>query len=145
MCSASSDEAQKTTAGMLVFAIFIQMSRKFFDAACQNSDLHLRRARIGVVALGFADLVGLLSLRKHAERIAYSWLNCKTSRHRWHLGGQALNQYLSPILLSFGRAGCSTCGSCRHFDEFDVKDKGRICRDYDLSGWIFHILRAVSK
>jgi hypothetical protein len=58
-------QAQKTAAGVFVLVIFVQMSGQFLDTARQNSHLHLRGPRIGVVALCLRDLICLLSLRKH--------------------------------------------------------------------------------
>ena len=70
MRTALGDEAQKTAAGVFVLAIFVEMSRKFLNAARENSDLHLGRPRVGVVALGFFHFVGFLALRKHVPMIA---------------------------------------------------------------------------
>lgn len=71
MLAAIRNETQKAAAGVLVLVVFAQMSGKLLDSSCQNSDLHLRRTRVGVVALRLADLICLLSLRKHVRRISY--------------------------------------------------------------------------
>ena len=65
MLAAICHQAQKSAARVFVLAILIQMSRKLFDTSGQNSNLHLGRSRVGVMAAGFADLVAFLALRKH--------------------------------------------------------------------------------
>lgn len=65
MLAAVGHETQKATARVLIFAIFVEMDRKLGDSARQDSNLHLRGARIGVVAARFGDFVQLLALRKH--------------------------------------------------------------------------------
>lgn len=80
--AAVGDEAEESAAGALVLTVFIQMSRELFNATCQNSDLHLRRTGIGVMAGALVDFVLLLSLRKHKGMIAHSPLFCKRLRAR---------------------------------------------------------------
>jgi len=65
MLAAVGDEPQKSAAAVCILAVFIQMNRQFLDSSCQNSDLHLRRPCVGIVAARFADFVLLLALRKH--------------------------------------------------------------------------------
>jgi hypothetical protein len=42
------DKTQKTAAGVLVLTVFVEMGAQFLDTAGKDSDLHLRRARVGV-------------------------------------------------------------------------------------------------
>jgi hypothetical protein len=72
MLAAVGNEAEESAARALVLTILIQMCRKLFDAACQNRDLHFRRAGVRIMTLNLADFVGLFSLRQHRGRIAQS-------------------------------------------------------------------------
>ena len=61
-------KSEKAATRMLVLAVFIQMGRKFLDAAREKGDLHLGRTRVGVVPLSFLDFVTLLALREHPHQ-----------------------------------------------------------------------------
>lgn len=75
--AAVGNEPQKAAARVFVLAIFIEVSRKLFDPARQNSNLHLRRPGVGVVALSFADLICLLALGEHRQRVSHSQTNAR--------------------------------------------------------------------
>ncbi len=65
MLAAVGNEAEKSAARALVLPILIQMSRKLFDAASQNSNLHFRTPCVRVVAGRLLNFSLLLSLCQH--------------------------------------------------------------------------------
>ena len=66
-----SNKTQKTATRVLILGILGQMSRKLLNATGKDSNLHLRRTGIGVVALNLDDFVLFLSLGKHAGIVAH--------------------------------------------------------------------------
>ena len=91
------DKAQKAATRVLVFVIFVQMSRKLFNATCQNSNLYLRGAGVGLVSLRLYDLIVFLPLGKHMHY---------DSTPRLILQGNARNQpkmALQCVILSLGK------------------------------------------
>ena len=67
MLTASGDERKEAAPRVQIFAIFIQMCRKFDDAASQDRHLHLWRTSVGVVPPCLADFVTFFALRKHPK------------------------------------------------------------------------------
>lgn len=65
------DEPQEPASRVLVLVIFVEMEGKFLDPTGQKRDLHLRRARISVVELGFRHFIGLSAFRQHRKTISY--------------------------------------------------------------------------
>ena len=61
MILSTSYHTEKTTSGVIVFAMFAQMTSKLFYLFGQKSDLNFRRATIFVMNSGFFDYFDLLS------------------------------------------------------------------------------------
>ena len=108
------NEAKEAATRAFVLTVLIQMCRELFNAACQNSDLHFRGSRIGVMALNFADFVGLFSLRQHGVRIAQLPPKSKA------LFGPLRRHSDFRKLEGWGRC----CGDCTDRNEFDVENEG---------------------
>ena len=71
------NKTQKASAGVLILAILVEMSGKFFDAACENGDLDLRGPSVVIVSADFADFVRLLALRQHGTILSHPGNFCK--------------------------------------------------------------------
>ena len=48
---AAADQAQQATAGMVILAVFLEMTGEVIDACCHQRDLHLRRAGVALGTL----------------------------------------------------------------------------------------------
>ena len=60
--AAGCNEAEESAARVFVLVVLVQMGGKIGNATRQNGNLHLRRARVGVVALRLADFASMRML-----------------------------------------------------------------------------------
>jgi hypothetical protein len=77
MRAAVGNHLQKTTAGVFVLGVLLQMECEFVDALAQNSNLHLSRAGIRFVDARLLYNCRLFTLSKHTLYIAQPFGFCK--------------------------------------------------------------------
>ena len=63
VCAAIGNHLEKTTAGMVILVVLLEMLRQFINAAGQDSDLNIGRAGVGVMTGRVLDDGRLYALR----------------------------------------------------------------------------------